>query len=142
MKHIKLPLQENYGVLNSIEKKNIIKSESSNEETKEKYENKDENKNKEDKENKDNVENENKEEIELASTNVKTEVVESNVKTKYTNTYDGVQVKNESKCTIDSKMLNIDDVRVNNKNIIIYHTHTCESYTPSEKYNYNSTRKF
>jgi len=31
------------------------------------------------------------------------------------------------------------DVKVNNKDIIIFHTHTCESYTPTEKFNYTQT---
>ena len=28
------------------------------------------------------------------------------------------------------------------KKILIYHTHTCESYTPSEKYNYTMTGNY
>ena len=31
------------------------------------------------------------------------------------------------------------DIEINNKNVIIFHTHTCESYTPSEKYDYEQT---
>ena len=34
------------------------------------------------------------------------------------------------------------DVTLNTKNIIIYHTHTCESYTKTEKYKYKSTGNF
>jgi stage II sporulation protein P len=31
------------------------------------------------------------------------------------------------------------DIDVNNENIIIFHTHTCESYTPTENFNYEQT---
>ena len=31
------------------------------------------------------------------------------------------------------------DIEVNNKNIRIFHTHTCESYTATEKFNYTQT---
>ncbi len=30
----------------------------------------------------------------------------------------------------------------NNKDIVIFHTHTCESYTPSEKFNYEMTGSY
>ena len=34
------------------------------------------------------------------------------------------------------------DITVNKENILIFHTHSCESYTPSEKYQYKKTGNF
>ena len=34
------------------------------------------------------------------------------------------------------------DIVIDNKNILLFHTHTCESYTPSEKFNYSQTGNF
>ena len=39
-------------------------------------------------------------------------------------------------------MLNPNGISVNTKKVLIYHTHTSESYTPSEKYNYTQTGNF
>lgn len=75
-------------------------------------------------------------------TEVKTEVLPSNVPAKYTNTHNSVQIKNESKYTLTEDMLSTDGVTVNNKNILIFHTHTCESYTPTETSKYNQTGNF
>ena len=44
--------------------------------------------------------------------------------------------------TLTEEML-VPDVDISNKkDIIIYHTHTCESYTPSEAYNYTMTGNY
>lgn len=75
-------------------------------------------------------------------TDVKTEVLPSNVPAKYTNTHNSVQIKNESKYTLTEDMLSTDGVTVNNKNILIFHTHTCESYTQTETSKYNQTGNF
>ncbi len=72
-----------------------------------------------------------------------TNVISSNNKTdKFTNEYNGVRVKNESSYNLTEEMLvpNIDFT--NKKDIIIYHTHTCESYTPTEANNYISSGNF
>lgn len=81
-----------------------------------------------------------KEEVELAKTDVKTEeITTNNISSKYTNTYGSVNIKNESDKEITSDML-IPDVDLDNKkDIVIFHTHTCESYTATEKYNYEMT---
>ena len=39
-------------------------------------------------------------------------------------------------------MLNPDDITIENKNIILFHTHSCESYTASEKYPYTPTGNY
>lgn len=74
-------------------------------------------------------------------TNLKTEVLATNVPNKYTNEYKGVQIRNETNHTLTQDMLK-PDVKVNLKNILIYHTHTCESYTPSENFNYKQTGNY
>ncbi|MFR2535323.1 MAG: stage II sporulation protein P [Clostridia bacterium] len=77
-------------------------------------------------------------EIEQAKTGVSTEIVPSNVPTKFTNSYNGVQVKNETSYQLTEEMLK-PDISINNKNVMIFHTHTCESYTPSDNYQYTQT---
>lgn len=81
------------------------------------------------------------EKVEEAKTGVKTEVLESNVPMKFTTSYQSVKIKNETKIKLTEDMLK-PDVKINTKNILIYHTHSCESYTPSEKYQYKSSGNF
>ena len=79
--------------------------------------------------------------ISEAKTGVKTEVQETNVPQKFTSTYNTVKIKNETKTKLTQQMLT-PDVKINTKKILIYHTHTCESYTPSEKYTYKKSGNF
>ena len=81
-------------------------------------------------------------EVKKAEINVKTEIQSSNVPNKYTDVLNGVQVKNESEKTITEDMINEEDIQINNKNVLIFHTHTCESYTKTEENNYNDTGNF
>lgn len=81
------------------------------------------------------------ENIEQAKANLTTEVIPNSVPNKYTNTYNGVQIKNESGLEINENNLNF-DLSFNKKDILIFHTHTCESYTSSEKYSYEQTGSF
>lgn len=76
--------------------------------------------------------------VEQAQTGLQTQVVENNVPNKYTNEYNGVKIKNETKYELTEEMLK-PEIEVNSKNIMIFHTHTCESYTQSEKYTYEQT---
>lgn len=85
--------------------------------------------------------NEENEVIQEAKVGVETEVQKSNVPQKFTSIYNNVKIKNETKIEITDKMLE-KDVKINTKNILIYHTHTCESYTPSEKYTYKKSGNF
>lgn len=80
-------------------------------------------------------------EVEKAQTGLKTEVQSNNVPNKYTLQYNGVKVKNETDYKITTEMLK-PDIEIKNENIIIYHTHSCESYTSSEKYTYKPTGNF
>lgn len=76
--------------------------------------------------------------IEHASTELSTQIIENNVPNKFTNSYNSVKIKNETSYSLTEEMLK-PNITVNNKNIIIFHTHTCESYTPSNNYNYEQT---
>lgn len=75
-------------------------------------------------------------------TEVKTEVVTQNpLPDTYNKTYSTVKIKNETNFELTDEILN-PNIEVNSENIIIFHTHTCESYTQSEKYNYEPTGNF
>ena len=80
---------------------------------------------------------------EEAQTGLQTEVVSGgNINAKYTNEYNGVQIKNESKYELTQEMLTPDIELENKKDIIIYHTHTCESYTQSTGFEYTPSGNF
>lgn len=75
--------------------------------------------------------------------NVSTEVVTENpLADKYTKIYNGVKIKNETDFNLTDDMLDTSTLNINNSNILIFHTHTCESYTSSEKYSYDPTGNF
>lgn len=80
-------------------------------------------------------------EIKEAETGLKTEVVKNNVPEKYTSTYNGVKVRNETDIKLTEAMLK-PDVKLNTDNIVIFHTHTCESYTPTKNYTYKASGNF
>lgn len=86
---------------------------------------------------------ENKEEIQLANTNkAQTEVITQNpISESFNVQYRNVKIKNQTSYTLTEEMLK-PDITIDNKNILIFHTHSCESYTPSEKYPYNQTGNF
>ena len=73
---------------------------------------------------------------------LETQVIESNVKESYTNSYGNVNIKNETDFGLTEEMLVPDAVIENPKSILIYHTHTCESYTPSEAFSYEMTGNY
>ncbi len=81
------------------------------------------------------------EKLEEAKTNLSTEVQNSGVPEKYTSTYKSVKIKNESNKKLTKEILT-PNVEINTKNILIYHTHTCESYTPSKKYQYKKSGNY
>lgn len=63
-----------------------------------------------------------------------TEAVEkNNIIPKVTGAYGDVKINNQSKYDITEEMLEPDVEITNKKDILIYHTHTCESYTPSKR---------
>ena len=72
-----------------------------------------------------------------------TEVVqEKNLPESYTNSYGEVKIKNQSNLDLTDEML-IPDVNLENKKeLLIFHTHTCESYTSTEEYPYTMTGNY
>ena len=74
---------------------------------------------------------------------VTTKIIESNNKKDvYTDIYQTVQIKNESDYSLTEEMITPNINYSNNKDIIIYHTHTCESYTATESSNYIATGNY
>lgn len=83
-------------------------------------------------------EEENEPEVEQAQTGLQTQKIQNNVPENFTNSYNGVNIKNGTDYNLTEDILK-PDIQVNNKNIMIFHTHTCESYTATEKFNYTQT---
>ena len=90
---------------------------------------------------KDTTNTENKE-LTLAQNNLKSEVITKNPIPENANVkYDKVKIKNQTSYDLTEDVLK-PDIKIENKNIIIFHTHSCESYTPSELYQYTQTGNF
>ncbi len=84
-----------------------------------------------------------KEQIEMAKTDVDTkEISDNNITPKYNEVYGTVKIKNESNKEITQEILTPNISLENKKDVIIFHTHTCESYTTSEKFNYEMTGSY
>ena len=76
------------------------------------------------------------------STNAQTEIVTQNpIAESYNVEINGVKIKNETSFEINNSILETPQ-NINKENILIFHTHTCESYTPSEQYPYEQTGNF
>ena len=61
------------------------------------------------------------------------QISKNNIDAKFNTSYNNVKIDNQSDYEITQEML-VPDVEITNKkDILIYHTHTCESYTPSER---------
>ena len=84
-----------------------------------------------------------KNDVQLAqSTNAQTEVVTPNpISENYNVQYGNVKIKNQTTYNLTEDILK-PDIKIDNKNIVIFHTHSCESYTSSEKYQYTQTGNF
>lgn len=83
-----------------------------------------------------------KEELQPVSTDIGTEVVTQNpIAESYNVECNGVKIKNETSFEINNSILDT-ELNINKENILIFHTHTCESYTPTEQYNYEQTGNF
>ena len=91
--------------------------------------------------NESNIENKN-EETQPVSIDVETQVVTQNpIKENSNVEINGVKIKNETDFEINDSIMNT-GIDINKENITIFHTHTCESYTPTEQYNYQQTGNF
>ena len=84
----------------------------------------------------------NQEETKVAEAGTKTEVITNNPITEsYNVTYNNVKIKNQTDYVLTEEMLK-PDIQIENKNIVLFHTHSCESYTSSEKYPYTPTGNY
>lgn len=80
--------------------------------------------------------------IELAKTGLNTQIVTPNpIPLSYNFEYGNVKIKNETSFDLTEEMVN-PNINITNKNIILFHTHTCESYTSSSKFSYTPTGTF
>ena len=74
--------------------------------------------------------------------NVETQIVTKNpISESFNNEINGVKIKNETSFDIPDDIMNT-ELGIDKNNILIFHTHTCESYTPSETYPYEQTGNF
>lgn len=81
-------------------------------------------------------------EPEPVKTNAEIQNITKNPITESFNTeINGVKIKNETSFEINDLAIN-NNLEINKNNILIFHTHTCESYTPSEKYQYEQTGNY
>ena len=53
----------------------------------------------------------------------------------------GVKIRNETSFEINENIMN-NEIDIDKTTVAIFHTHTCESYTPSEKYPYEQTGNY
>ena len=80
--------------------------------------------------------------IVASNSGIKTEVVTPNPIAENANVqYGNVKIKNQTTYNLTEDILN-PNIKIDNKNILIFHTHSCESYTPSEKYQYSQTGNY
>lgn len=66
-------------------------------------------------------------------------IEENNITPSFTDTGNDIQIKNQSKYDVKDLLANSNYELKNKNKVIIYHTHTCESYTSSEKHSYEMT---
>ena len=94
----------------------------------------------EEEDNNENLENQT-EKIEEAG--VETEVITQNpIKDGSNTNIRSVKIKNETSYQLTEDLFNTNDLVIDNKNIVLFHTHSCESYTSSEKYPYTPTGNY
>ena len=90
----------------------------------------------------DNIENTSTNDVKEIQTGVTTQVITNNPIAESFNTqYGNVKIKNQTDYQLTQEMMT-PDITIENKNIILFHTHSCESYTPSEAYPYTQTGNF
>lgn len=79
--------------------------------------------------------------VENIQTGVATEVLDSKYNV-YSSELYGVKIKNESIHQLIENEYNLNSEIPNKNNILIFHTHTCESYTASANYQYEATGNY
>ena len=76
------------------------------------------------------------------SIKTQTEIVTQNpISESYNLEINGVKIKNETSFDINNTILEVSQ-NINKENVLIFHTHTCESYTPSDQFYYEQTGNF
>ena len=109
-------------------------------ENKEKINNENENNQNTNEEN--NTQQDEKENKEPAKLGVTTEIVTQNpIQESYNTLINDVKIKNETSFELTEETI-LNNLEINKENVLIFHTHTCESYTSSEKYPYNSSGNY
>ena len=88
-----------------------------------------------------NAQQQNNEEFKEAQTGLNVEMLPSNIPDKTTYEVFGVRIRNESDYNIQNEIKDL-DVEFNKNDVMIFHTHTCESYTPTEQFQYQSSGNF
>ncbi len=73
---------------------------------------------------------------------IATEVISSSYKPTYNYQVNGVKIKNESKYDFNTMNFSPSNINISNKNVIIFHTHTCESYTQTSNNKYVSSGNY
>ena len=80
--------------------------------------------------------------VQEITTDTTTKVVTQNpITERYNKEYNGIKIRNETSYELTDDMLNPDNLEIDKKDILIFHTHTCECYTQTENYQYEPSRK-
>lgn len=82
------------------------------------------------------------EEVTIGKNSTTEKVSERNLTENYNLEYSNVKIRNKTDFVLTSEILTPDIELEHPKSILIYHTHTCESYTPSSLYNYTMTGNY
>ena len=73
---------------------------------------------------------------------IQTQIITNNPLKENSNViYGKIKIKNQTEYNLTEEVLK-PNIKIDNKKILIFHTHSCESYTPSEKNNYKQTGNF
>ena len=88
-----------------------------------------------------NDDNNQEQKLQEAQEGLKVEIMPTNIPDKTTYEVFGVRIRNESDYNIQKEIKDL-NVNFNKNNILIFHTHTCESYTQTDENKYNSTGNF
>lgn len=79
--------------------------------------------------------------IEEIPDTAQTEIQPSNVPNTFNSSYESVEIRNETEYMLTEEIVT-PDISVNTKKVLLFHTHTCESYTESEAFPYTPTGNF
>ena len=74
-------------------------------------------------------------------TDIQTQVLPSNIPDKTTYELFGVKIRNECDYNLENEITDL-NCEFNKNDVIIFHTHTCESYTQTEQNQYNESGTF